>query len=240
MEIPDIFSGSLTGSPVAAGAATQASNTIDREDFLALLVAQLQNQDPLNPLESAEFSSQLAQFSSLEQLVQINSGIEALGTTGGAGRLDALGLLGREVRANSGELDLVGGEQSAISFDLSGGGVVEVEIERAGDSLGTFALGERGVGTHSLDLSELDGLPPLTDGSYTVTVRVVGSDGVTQTVPTWIRGVVTGVDLNDGKPALLLVARRVSVADVREIRTVATGGSGETDPPGAGDPAPGA
>ena len=95
----DLFSQSLTAA-AAGSAASEASGTIDREDFLALLVAQLQNQDPLNPLESAECSSQLAQFSSLEQLMQINDGIEALnGASTGGGDLDALGLLGHRVRA---------------------------------------------------------------------------------------------------------------------------------------------
>ena len=224
----DLFSQSLTAA-AAGSAASEASGTIDREDFLALLVAQLQNQDPLNPLESAEFSSQLAQFSSLEQLMQINDGIEALnGASTGGGDLDALGLLGHRVRAASGEVEVADGEHSELTFELGTSGAVEVEISTGGVSLGSFALGERGPGTHSLAFSDLDGLPPLSDGTYTVTVRSIGDGGLVETVPTFVLGQVTGVDLNDGNPALLLGARRIALADVREVR-------GTTDPEPSGD-----
>ncbi len=209
-------------SPAAAGgvAASQASGEIDREDFLSLLVAQLQNQDPLNPLESAEFSSQLAQFSSLEQLMQINDGIESLNGSSGAGSdLDALGLLGHEVRAASGEIEVTDGAHSELTFELGAAGAVDIEISNGGVSLGSFPLGERGAGTHSLSLSDLEGLPPLSDGTYSVTVHSVGEGGLATTVPTFVLGKVTGVDLNDGSPALLLGGRLITLSDVREVRS---------------------
>ena len=133
-------------SPAAAGgvAASQASGEIDREDFLSLLVAQLQNQDPLNPLESAEFSSQLAQFSSLEQLMQINDGIESLNGSSGAGSdLDALGLLGHEVRAASGEIEVTDGAHSELTFELGAAGAVDIEISNGGVATGYNARDSR-------------------------------------------------------------------------------------------------
>ena len=57
---------------------TSASDVVSKDQFLKLLVAQLQNQDPLNPLQGDAFVAQLATFSSLEQLVSINSGIQKL------------------------------------------------------------------------------------------------------------------------------------------------------------------
>lgn len=227
MQVTDLFAGSLTAAATSGAAASDASNTIDREDFLALLVAQLQNQDPLNPLESAEFSSQLAQFSSLEQLMQINDGIESLSGTSNGGQVDALALLGRDVRAASDQVEVVGGEHSDLSFDLSTSGTVDVEISSGDVSFGTFSLGDRGAGTHSLVLSDLDGVPPLPDGTYNVTVRSLGTSGTPEPVPTWVLGQVTGVDLNDGDPRLLLGSRRISVADVREVRNAP---SADVDP----------
>jgi len=64
-------SGSSDGS-----AATTASQTQDM--FLQLLVAQLQNQDPLNPMDGTQFVSQLAQFSELEQMIGVNQGVQQL------------------------------------------------------------------------------------------------------------------------------------------------------------------
>lgn len=246
MQISDVLAANLGGITDPTAAASTASNTIDRNDFLNLLVAQLQNQDPLNPMESAEFSSQLAQFSSLEQLIEINDGIKTLGGEESSGQLDALGLLGHQVRAVSGEVSVVGGEHSEISYDLPSAGSVEVQIASGGVSLGSFSLGDKGAGTHTLDLAELDGLPPLSDGNYTVTLRTTVGDGASQTIPTWVLGQVTGVDLNDGKPVLLLGSRQVSVSDVREVRSAshaADDGSEPEDSPEGSDatgPNPGA
>ncbi len=216
MQVTDAFAATLTQADAVQ--TSSASGDIDRKDFLSLLVAQLQNQDPLNPMESSEFSSQLAQFSSLEQLMEINSGIGGLADQGGGSQIDALGLLGHDVRAASGSLEIAGGAASELSFDLLEGGSVEVEIERDGVSLGTFSLGTRGTGTHTLDLSELDGAPPLADGAYTVTVRSGAGDGTAEVVPTFTQGRVTGVDLNGGSPVLLLGGRRIEVSQVREVR----------------------
>ena len=61
--------------------ATSGSSTLGKDDFLKLLIVQLRNQDPLNPTEGTEFAAQLAQFSSVEQLTNINSTLtESLAT----------------------------------------------------------------------------------------------------------------------------------------------------------------
>lgn len=56
---------------------TNAGDTVNKDDFLTLLVTQLQHQDPLEPLDNAEFVSQMTQFSSLEQLISIRDAVEA-------------------------------------------------------------------------------------------------------------------------------------------------------------------
>ena len=56
----------------------KAKNALGKDDFLKLLMAQLQNQDPLKPMDHQEFVAQLAQFGSLEQLTNIQKGIEGL------------------------------------------------------------------------------------------------------------------------------------------------------------------
>ena len=69
-----------TQSPQAAGATTgsKLDKGLGKDAFLKLMVAQLRNQDPLNPAKGADFIAQTAQFSSLEQLQNINKSIEAL------------------------------------------------------------------------------------------------------------------------------------------------------------------
>lgn len=71
------------------GTSTNSNTDISETDFLNLLVTQLQNQDPLNPMDSNQFVSQLATFSSLQQLISINQAVTQLaagsGTTGTTG-----------------------------------------------------------------------------------------------------------------------------------------------------------
>lgn len=73
----------------------EVKQVMDKDDFLKILITQLQNQDPTKPMEDREFIAQMAQFSSLEQMTNLSSGFERL-----AGMLSsnqALGVLGREV-----------------------------------------------------------------------------------------------------------------------------------------------
>ncbi len=64
--------------PTVANTVTKATKEIGQTEFLKLLVTQLQNQDPTNPINNDQFIAQLATFSSLEQLISINKGITKL------------------------------------------------------------------------------------------------------------------------------------------------------------------
>ena len=96
----------LSNSGAAAGSATtQAPQPPSEQMFLQLLVAQIQNQDPLNPTDSTQFVSQLAQFSELEQVIGIRQDLEtamAPGSgTAGAGNSNAGGTTGTGSTSNS-------------------------------------------------------------------------------------------------------------------------------------------
>ncbi|MGU9537301.1 flagellar hook assembly protein FlgD, partial [Proteus mirabilis] len=84
------------------------------------LMTQLQHQDPLNPMDHKEFSAQLAQFSSLEQLTNIGNGIQGLkGEMGSDAKLQALGFIGKKVQAAGGELEF---KENVTARILSHGG----------------------------------------------------------------------------------------------------------------------
>ena len=73
--------GSTFTDQAAANTSSQSSNSsteINKSDFLELLVAQLKHQDPMNPVDNQQFITQLATFSSLEQLISINAGVTEL------------------------------------------------------------------------------------------------------------------------------------------------------------------
>ncbi len=90
------------------------NKTLGKDDFLRLFTSQLRYQDPLKPLESTEFTSQMAQFSSLEQLFNLNSGIERLiAFQQSLNNGFATSLIGKSVRTDSG----VSGKITGVNFD---------------------------------------------------------------------------------------------------------------------------
>ena len=64
------------GSPASTGATQTSANQLTGDSFITLLVAQLQGQDPLNPMDPTQFVTQLVQFNQLEQLIQINQALK--------------------------------------------------------------------------------------------------------------------------------------------------------------------
>lgn len=219
----DTSTSATTTTGSAATAPTKRNDALGQTEFLSLLVAQLQNQDPLNPLESADFSAQLAQFSSLEQLMQINQRLTDLGETDDKTKtFDPVGLLGRDVTANGAGVVVSDGEATALEYTLADAGKVTVEVKNAaGNVIGTADLGQTGAGKHVLDLDDVSQFASLADGEYTVSVKVQSGDAAPSTVQTQITGTVTGVDLTSDPPTIRIGDLEISLGDVREVRTAA-------------------
>lgn len=174
--------------PVASQLSTEsepASAAVDdlgRNDFLRLLVAQLENQDPLAPQKNEEFVAQLATFSSLEQLIDANGSLQTIadvqgglagaidllaGASSGSDRLaaDAIDLIGREVRvAHDGRFSVLDGEAEDVEYRLeSSAAEVKIRVFAADGSLVRAGVIE-GVagGSHGIDFSDLPA--PAEDG----------------------------------------------------------------------------
>src|SRR3954453_4930802 len=94
--MPTVNSLTSAGAPAAS---TQATNTkgasLGKDDFLKLFVAQLQHQDPMNPMQDGEFMGQMAQFSTLEQITSVATANDQIAANLGISQ--ALGLLGKTV-----------------------------------------------------------------------------------------------------------------------------------------------
>lgn len=196
-----------TTSTSTAGAATVAKkNTtiMGKDDFLSLLVAQLKNQDPLKPDDPTAFTAQLAQFSSLEQLTNLNKSMEGLTTAqANSERLSSLGLIGKDVSYNSSTINLTG-KPVEIGYQLDGtASSVTLSIQDAnGKTVRTIQAAdtELKAGNHFITWNGTDqNGNPVANGKYNIVLQsnAAGKDATIAAAPL-VRSVVTGVDLSSG------------------------------------------
>jgi len=216
-------SSSTSPSSSASAAATNGAN-VTEADFMQLLIAQLQNQDPLNPLDSADFAAQLAQFSSLQQLTEINSTLKSSSGTGGSAGLDAVGYLGKQVLGATSSVDVKSGTATTLGYTLSGAGDVHMRIvDGSGKTVAAdIDLGSQNAGSYTLDLSKIPNMPKLDDGTYTVSLAQVDSTGKATAVSTVGSGIVTGVDLSGSSPTLILGGRSIPLTSVTQVQEPTT------------------
>lgn len=166
-------------------ALNQPGDVLAQEDFLLLLVTQLSNQDPLNPMDGQEFAAQLAQFSSLEQLIGIGdqltdnntvSGLLAQSMNSGV----AAGLIGKEVEAEGHDIIVSDGKTSEISYELGeAASNISIEIKDAsGQLIRTIDVGQRSQGEHEFkwDGKDAEG-NDVANGKYTIDLKATDSDG---------------------------------------------------------------
>lgn len=196
-----------------------------KDDFLKLLVTQLQNQDPLNPASNQEFASQLAEFSSLEQLTQMNESLESnldsdLLLAQSLNNSTATGFIGHEVHATGNSVEMAKGEGAMLRFfQASTSQQTTIDIYNEQDSLvNTLDLGDISSGSSIIewDGTDFDG-NELSSGTYYFDVTATAADGNDIDVTTFMIGQVTGVRYMDNQAYLLVGEQEVPLANVIEI-----------------------
>ncbi len=199
---------------------TPLTETTGRDDFLLLLTSQLRYQDPLNPLESTEFTAQLAQFSSLEQLINISQGIAGILTyQDSINNALATNLIGRVVVVGGDRVYLNGSAE--ISYELPGA-VSQLKLkiyDSTGRLVRTVELGphEPGRDSYTWDGRDDSG-KDLPEGVYSVEFEAVDAEGKAVTVTSEVRAKVTGIAFEEGITYLVLDnGMRVSLSEIKEI-----------------------
>ena len=203
--------------------AVSQPSVLGKDDFLNLLITQLQNQDPLNPTDSTEFTAQLAQFSSLEQLSNVNENLEQLQNyQSAANNSQAVSLLGKEITANGNSLKLSDGEPIDCDFNLSRDAATAVV--NIYDSTGGFvkAIESEGLsaGRHTLvwDGTDRNG-NPATDGSYTFETLAADANGQKVEATAIFTGTVDTVTFENNTPFLISGDQKIAVGDVIKVAT---------------------
>lgn len=215
--IADISGSSSSGQL----SAITGSSSLGKEDFLTLLVAQLQNQDPLNPSDPTEFTAQLAQYSSLEQLMSVNENIESLASTSqNQQQLSALGLIGREVVVEKGDFQL-GDSEVTLGYNLdTQADRVELHVQDSrGNSLAVIKPTDMTAGSHFVTWDGIDkNGHPVAQGSYTLAVLALDTNEEGIGSQPLIKGQVTGVDLDGTQSTLVTNCGSYNLNDVKSIR----------------------
>jgi len=186
------------------------SKTIGQDDFLTLLVKQLENQDPLNPMENQEFAVQLAQFSQLEQLTQIKDSLAQNNSPVGA----MSSFLGHEVVLGTETGQLTSGKGPNLLVDLPEG-VQSARVDllnEQGGVVGSREVTDPAAGKQTLNISA-SGVP---DGNYTFRVVAVNAAGAFQDIDYKMTGTVEGFVLSP-EPMLIVDGKEVSMGDVTEV-----------------------
>jgi flagellar basal-body rod modification protein FlgD len=211
----DVWS-SLT-TPTAS-TASKAAEAQDR--FLKLLVQQLKSQDPMNPLDNAQFTSQLAQINTVAGIEKIATSINGLsGDIGGLETLQGAALVGRQVLIDGNNLDLYNGTAKA-AFELpQAADQVTVEIKDSiGNVLKKIELGAQPGGTQELTWDGVtDSGKAAINGRYEYTVTA-SANGQPVTATTFTSARVDGVRRDaDGMKLMLGGYAPVSLTQVKQF-----------------------
>lgn len=214
-----------SGTTTTASSSSTSSDTVDQNTFLKIFLAQMQNQDPLNPMSGTDFTSQLAQFSSLEQLYNVNTNLQSLQTSAGdSARYQAMDFCGKEVTANGDQLSLGQDGSATGAFQLQGQADCTVQVtDSSGNVLRTIPLGTLAAGQQTFSWDGLDSSGNrLAAGTYTFSVNATDSTGASVTAGTMVTGTVTRVNLEGSSPILYVGDIPVDLSSVLDIDTSGT------------------
>ncbi|MBK6337673.1 MAG: flagellar hook assembly protein FlgD [Betaproteobacteria bacterium] len=206
------------GGGSAAGKTDASSDVANR--FLTLLVTQLQNQDPLNPLDNAQVTSQLAQLSTVNGINKLNDTLSGLAASFGANQyLQAAGLVGHDVLVPGNSMSLAAGK-AAGGFTLpSGTDKVTVTItDGAGQRVRQLDLGKLPAGAQRFEWDgKTDAGVAVKDGSYGISITGT-IDGKAVTLDALASGRVTGiVPGSNGTQVQVAGLGLVDLASVKQI-----------------------
>ncbi len=178
--------------PKSASGATAANATLNENNFFQLLTAQLENQDPLNPMSASDFAAELAQFSTA-------IGVQQLQTTQTSyGSLQLSSLIGQNVAVAGNALVLSQNGTATGAYNLSGAAsdVLVTVADAGGNQLGVMDLGPQAAGTQTFSWNgqTADG-SAATAGTYQFSVSAAGAAGTNVTATPYAVVPVTGVNV---------------------------------------------
>ena len=220
MAVSGVSGSSNSGSSLDTSRKSIADNF---DTFLGIMMTQLKNQNPLDPLDTNQFTAQLVQFTGVEQQLKTNKFLETLMlTTQSTAKSDAVSYIGKEVTASGKTGSLTKDEgitwaynaeaavaNATVTIKNSQGQVVYSEAGALNAGPGKFYWG--GKGSDGTDQP---------NGIYTVEIKGTNLKGSTVNVSTSSIGVVTAVDFSGDTPMLTVGSNKVALTDITNVRVV--------------------
>ncbi len=202
-------------------------NEMGKDEFLKLLTFQLQNQDPMNPMEQNKFTGELAQFSQLEQLSNLNKKFdEGNKTQALQDKFYAASFVGKKIVTAGSSLDLKNsGDPADVLFKLDGDAskVMVRILDSKNNVMGEIWKEGMSRGSHQLtwDGVALDGTPAV-KGKYHIQVKAWDDMAQPVTTRTEATGIVETVTFDEGEPVLSVNNQKVYLRDVVSFHTPGT------------------
>jgi len=196
---------------------TSKTTSLGKDDFLKMLVAQLKNQDPLNPMDGTEFAAQLAQFSSLEQLTNMNTQLTNLGLYQKTMiSTEAVNLLGKEVTVGQGNQFQVDGDNGNFSYSIAGDAAqVSISIlDASGQEVDRIEAGTQSAGQQNVTWQKGNN----SNGLYSYKVTAVDANGDAVKVTSMTTGKVTAVQYKDNAIYLTVNGQEVAFSNIVSVK----------------------
>lgn len=225
--IPSTYTGEIYGSSTTTSSSSNIDDSLGQDAFLTMFMAQVTNQNPLDPMDNTEFTAQLATFSQLEKLTQIAESLEGISDLQASmDKSVALGYLGKEVTVSGNVMPVIDGEAGEMGFYLDYAAEAQAIItDENGVTVATVDLGTVSAGQNYFTWDATDDAgQAVEDGAYTITIEATSSVGETvdvygQTVTAKVTGYMED---GSGNVYLLLGDTAVSIKGVLAVNAPST------------------
>ncbi|HEY5084645.1 MAG TPA: flagellar hook assembly protein FlgD [Rhizomicrobium sp.] len=211
---------STTPSSASASSATNATSQLSSnfDTFLQLLTTQLQHQDPLDPMDTSQFTQQLVEYSQVEQQIDTNSNLQSLisqGTSQSAAY--ATSYLGKTVTVSGGEGSLNNGQAQWTCNLGTASTSTTLQVTDANGNVVYSGSGQATAGNSNFNWNGVDNSGnQLPDGSYTLAVKA-SAGGSTVTTSVTAVGTVSEVNMINGTPQLLIGSMEVPLTSISSV-----------------------
>ena len=198
-----------------------SDEAMGKDDFLKLLIAQLAAQDPLDPMGAQDFSAQLAQFSGLEQMTNVNANLEIIQKLETAlQNTSSVNLIGKTVESHGNAFNHVSGASDVLAYSLDRNAEsIRIDIyDSSGKQIDLVKLGNQGQGknTVSWDGNDRQG-NPVPVGTYSFTVSAEDTSGIPIQVDTFSSGLVTDVVFGEDEIYAVVNGKELPISTIKRV-----------------------